>query len=301
MVTALATEYADYVYDLHYHMNVPEYDPMNANNPLPPSTRAFNYGVPVVPFAVLNGGANPGYRFDLRPPNGEINEEVLIGASLEAPLFEVFLEVDYLEDHLEGKATVVCIDENFDSYLQLYLVVIESEVTMYPNLREDSSFRNVVLDMLPTPTGKLIGNNWRSGKVAELEFSWEYADYLEDIEDLNVIAFVQDRESGSILQAADKPHSLLLDVPGDERAHETLKVYPNPAEASTTVRFTDRTVHPGQLILVDISGQEVKKVLVPPGSLIQKLDLSDLSQGMFMIFWKESGIVKGQAKLIHYR
>jgi hypothetical protein len=301
MVTALAREYADYVYDLHYHMNVPEYDPMHANNPVPPSTRAFNYGVPVVPYAVLNGGSSAEFRFDLRPPSEEINAEVLVGSSLEAPLFEVFLEVEYLEDQLDGKATVVCVDDEFDSYLQLYIVVLESEVTSYPNLRLDSTFRNVVLDMLPSPAGTLIGNSWSSGKVAELDFSWDYADYIEDIEDLNVIAFVQDRETGSILQAADLPYSLVLDLPGKKPSYEPLILYPNPAEDFTTVKFGTRTTHPGELILVDISGQEVKRRRIQQGTNIQELDLTDVSEGMFMIFWKESGILKGQAKLIHHR
>jgi len=217
LVNQISSEHGEYVYDLHYHMNVPEYDPMNANNPLPPSTRAFNYGVPVVPYAVLNGGISPEHRFDLTPPSGEISEEVLIGSFLEAPLFEVFLSVDYLEDHLEGKATIVCLADGFDSYLQLYMVVVETEVTTYPWLREDSTFRNVVLDMLPNPAGELIGNSWTSGKVVEFEFSWDYADYIEDIEDLKVVAFVQNRDDGSILQAAAMPHTLGVDAPGKKR------------------------------------------------------------------------------------
>ncbi|MEN8202069.1 MAG: hypothetical protein ABFS28_05685 [Bacteroidota bacterium] len=301
MVNSLSSKYGELVYDLHYHMNIPEYDPMNANNPLPPSTRAFNYGVPVVPYAVLNGGTSPEYRYDFTPPSGEISEDVLIGSSLEAPLFEVFLSVEYMDNHLEGTATVVCVDDRFDSYLQLYLVVIEKEVTSYHWLRQDSTFRNVVLDMLPSPAGKLIGNNWRSGKVSALEFSWDYVEYIEDIKDLSVVAFVQDRESGSILQATDMPNTLGVHAPGKKHVYESLVLYPNPAESFTSIKFGDRTGHPGQLILVDISGQEVMRIPVQQGTVVQKLDLINLPQGLFMVFWKEAGIVKGQAKLIHHR
>lgn len=301
LVTNLATKHAGLVYDLHYHMNIPEYDPMNANNPLPPSTRAFNYGVPVVPYAVLNGGTSPEYRFDLSSPSGEINEEVLLGSSFEAPLFEVFLSVDYQENRLEGKATVICVDDNFDSYLQIYIAVVEKEVTSYHWLRQDSTFRNVVLDMLPTPAGKLLGNNWWSGKVSELEFNWDYVDYIENIEDLSVVAFVQDREDGSILQADAMPHTFGVDIPRSKRSFSPMAIYPNPAEGSTTINFGNRTEQAGLLILVDVSGQEVKRVLIQEGALTQKLDLSNLPEGLFMVFWKEAGIIKGQAKLIHHR
>lgn len=301
MVTSFATEHAGMVYDLHYHMNIPEYDPMNASNPLPPSTRAFNYGVPVVPYAVLNGGASPEYRFDLSTPSGEIDEGVLIGSSFEAPLFEVFLTVDYQESKLEGKATVICVDDRFDSYLQMYIAVIETEVTSYHWLRQDSSFRNVVLDMLPTPAGKLLRNNWRTDKVAELVFSWDYAEYIEDIEDLSVVAFIQDRESGSILQAEALPHTLGVNLPGKKQTYKSMVLYPNPAEGSTTINFGDRTELPGQVILVDISGQEVMRVLIQEGNVTQILDLFQLFGGMYMVLWKEAGIMKGQAKLIHHQ
>jgi len=300
MVTSFATEHAGMVYDLHYHMNIPEYDPMNASNPLPPSTRAFNYGVPVVPYAVLNGGASPEYRFDLSTPSGKIDEGVLIGSSFEAPLFEVFLTVDYLDSKLEGKATVICVDDRFDSYLQMYIAVIETEVTSYHWLRQDSTFRNVVLDMLPEPAGKLLGNNWSTGKVAELDFSWDYAEYLEDIEDLSVVAFIQDRESGSILQAEALPHTLGVNSPGKKLSYKSMVLYPNPAESSTTINFGERTELPGQVILVDISGQEVMRILIQEGTVTQILDLSQLPGGMYMVLWKEAGILKGQAKLIHH-
>ena len=94
IVNNFAVEHSGLVYDLHYHMAYPQEDPMNVNNPLPPSIRAFNYGVPDVPYAVLNGGASSAYRFNLTPPVGEINEEVLIESSLETPVFELFLTVD---------------------------------------------------------------------------------------------------------------------------------------------------------------------------------------------------------------
>jgi len=300
MVSDFATKHAGLIYDLHYHMNMPEDDPMNANNPLPPSTRAFNYGVPLVPYAVLNGGSGPEFRYDLSPPSNLIDEGVLIGSSLEKPVFEIFLSVDYQDSKLEGTVTVLCVDDRYDSYLQLYIVVIEKEVTSYPWLSQDSSFRNVVLDMLPTPAGKLLGNNWRSGSVSELDFSWDYVSYIEDVEDLSVVAFVQDRESAYILQADAMPHTFGVNMPGKSQPFNSLVLYPNPAESYTTINFGKRTEGDGLLVLVDISGQEVMSTTVLKGSSRQRLDLSHLPEGLFMVSWKESGTVKGQAKLIRH-
>lgn len=297
-VNEFAMANAGLVFDLHYHMSYPQEDPMNTNNPLPPSTRAFNYGVPVVPYAVLNGGASPEYRFDLTPQDTKIDEEVLYSSSVESPLFELLLTVDYAADGLEGVATVVCLDDNFNSNLQLYLVVIEKEVTAYGWLNQDSMFRNVVLDMLPTPAGKLLGNNWTPGKTSEIDFSWDYASYVEDVEDLSVVAFVQDRESGSILQAEILPHTFGVSAPGREVETHSMELYPNPARDYCTINFGSNTDKKGQLLVVDISGREVLISPVQQGVLVKKLDLKELPEGLFMVLWKESGIVRGEAKLI---
>lgn len=300
-VNNFAEEHSGLVYDLHYHMDYPQEDPMNINNPLPPSTRAFNYGVPDVPYAVLNGGISPAHRFNLTPPMGEINEEMLIGSSLETPVFEIFLTVDYMADSLKGKATIVCLDQNFDSNLQLYVVVIEKEVSSYNWLNQDSSFRNVVLDILPSPAGKLLGNNWASESTTEIEFAWEYASYMEDREDLSVVAFVQDRENGGILQAAAEPHTFALGIPPYQPESSQLLIYPNPARDHFTVNFGLNTRSEGQLIMVDISAREMLNIPVPMGTLIQEVNLTALPEGMFIVLWKEAGILKGEAKLIHHR
>jgi len=301
MVNNFAMKHAGLVYDLHYHMAYPQEDPMNVNNPLPPSTRAFNYGVPDVPYAVLNGGVSAAFRFNLTPPAGEISEEMLMGSSLETPVFELFLSVDYREDSLRGKATIVCLDQNFNSYLQLYVVVIEKEVSSYYWLNQDSSFRNVVLDILPTSAGKLLGNSWSSESTSEIEFSWEYASYLEDKEDLSVVAFVQDRESGLILQAAAEPHTFGVAVPRDKIVSPGMFIYPNPAGDQCRINFGSRTVKDGQLVLVDISGREVMYTMVPRGTQVQRLDLTQLPEGLFMVLWKEAGVLKGESKLILQR
>ena len=64
MVDTLAdTERGDVV-DIQYHMSYPGDDPMNQNNPEPASTRSINYGIPTVPYAVVDGGVSPEYRYD---------------------------------------------------------------------------------------------------------------------------------------------------------------------------------------------------------------------------------------------
>ncbi len=110
-VSRFALDHEGMVYDLHYHMDYPATDPMNQNNPTPPSSRAFTNNVPLVPYAVLNGGVSSEYRFDLTLPMEEIDEGLLQSASEELPSFELELTVDFLETRMEGNARIICLDD----------------------------------------------------------------------------------------------------------------------------------------------------------------------------------------------
>jgi hypothetical protein len=299
IVKRFAMEHAGTVIDLYYHMETPEDDPMNSNNPYPSSTRSFNYGVPVVPYAVLNGGVTPEYRFDLSPPPMELDDLPLIRSSLEAPLFDLSLSVDYQENRLEGNISVTCLGDAFDSYLLLYIVVIELEVTAYPYLNQGIPFRNVVLDMLPT-TGILLGNNWKPGTTEETGFSWGYASYIEDVDDLCVVAFVQDRDINNrwILQAVAVPHPDYVGIPGKTDVNRPMHLYPNPARDYLHIDFGVRTGNEGELVVVDISGRVVMKTIIQQDTADQQIDISQLPEGMFVVLWRESGMVLGHAKLV---
>ncbi len=302
LVKDFAREHAGTVLDLHYHMEIPEDDPMNSNNPDPPSTRSFNYGIPVVPYAVLNGGVTPEYCFDLSPPTTELDELPFIRSTLEEPVFDLSLSVDYQESRLEGDVTVTCLGDSFDSYLLLYIVVIEQAVTSYPYLNQGIAFRNVVLDMLPT-TGILLGNNWSSGATEEIDFSWDYAGYVEDVEDLCVVAFVQDREVNHrwVFQAVAEPHPDYVGIYGKIDENRPMVLYPNPARDYLHVDFGSRAGNGDQLVVVDISGCKVMKTSIQQGTAVQRIDISRLPEGMFVVLWKESGMVRGRAKLVRHR
>jgi hypothetical protein len=301
MVKAYSTSHTGIVYDLHYHMDYPEEDPMNAYNPLPPLARSINYGVPVVPYAVLNGGVTSEYRYNLVPPDGMLSEEILKGAASEAPVFDLSLTVDYGVDRLEGTVNITCLDASFNANLQLYLVVIEKAVTSYPGLSEDGTFRNVVLDMIPSPSGQLLGNNWNVGTSMDFDFSWEYVDFLEDMEDLRVVAFVQDRDHGWVLQADAVDADLQVGTAPAVMTLPSMEVYPNPARDQLTVYFGNRTRGGGELEVVDISGRQVMIMRVQEGLTTRQLDISRLPEGLFMVLYRESGMVQGHARFIRYR
>jgi len=299
IVKKFVSDHSSLVTDIQYHMDYPGVDSMNLNNPVPPSVRSFNYGVPNVPYAVLNGGSGSEYRYDFSGPSEQPDEEVLTASSLEIPPFDVNLDVVFLSNSLDGKVRVKCNKDVFSSNIQLYVVVIEKLVTAYTGAGQTTSFRNVVLDMLPSASGKLLGDAWGSGIYKDLDFNWSYASYVEDVEDLEVIAFILDRDHDQVLQSAVvdyTPEVGFENIPADE---VKLALYPNPAGEFVYVNFGAEVEQHGQLMIVDLAGRGIISSPVLPGYSIQKLDISNLSQGIYLVRWIESGVLKGHGKLVH--
>ena len=301
VVDLLEVEHSGNLIDLQYHMDYPGEDAMNENNPYPPSNRAFHYGVQGVPYAVLNGGVEPGTRYDFSEPSQEPDDEALKKASLDVPPFKLALYLDYFENSLDATVKVTCTADTFASNVQLYVVVMEREVTAYMGQNQDTSFRNVVLDMLPNPTGKLLGSGWNLGKSETKTFTWDYAEYVEDVEDLSVVAFIQDRDNFKVLQANAKPHTPGVRIQTKIKETGSLAVYPNPASENLYVNFGTQVKFSGQLKIVDLSGREVMHSDVVAGYTIQHLDISHLSRGMYHIYWMEGGELKGRNKLVFTR
>lgn len=286
------------VIDLQYHMDYPGMDPMNLNNPFPPATRAFAFGIQGVPSAVLNGGSRSEHLFDFSDPANEPNDDVLQQANLEIPVFDMDLDVNWFENRLEATSLVTCKTDTFNSYVQLYIAVIESYVTAYTGSNQDTMFRNVVLDILPSPAGKLLGSEWYDGKTDSRSYSWDYQEYIEDIDDLAVVAFIQDRDHGQVLQVATAYLTPLVGQADKYQETRSLSIYPNPARDQLYVNIGSRHKNIGQIVFLDLSGKTVKVMDIQPDNSLYQLNVANLSMGMYMIYWIDSGVVRGREKLV---
>ncbi|MEN8156676.1 MAG: T9SS type A sorting domain-containing protein [Bacteroidota bacterium] len=301
MVDAYVRENRPHVLDLQYHTDLPGADPMNANNAYPPSVRSFFYGVPGAPYAILNGREAPEYRVNFSDLTEMPDERLLLQSAIEQQHFEMELEVAWEEQRLEAVATISCLDETYPANVQLYMAVVESEVTAYVGGNQDVEFRNVVLDMLPTPTGELLGSDWKQGDVVTKSLSWDYAGFIEDIEDLAVVAFIQDRDRGVVLQVSAAYKDTLVGIGKPGNLARELTVYPNPAMDLLFVNLGERSTGIGSLVITDLSGRGIMEVEIQPGYAIIRLETGSLPQGIYMVSWVESGLLKGQNKLIILR
>jgi len=274
---------------------------MGRNNPDPSTTRSFNYGVPQIPYTVLDGGVSPDYRYDLSGQEVGPVEDHLRLSTLETPEFDIDLSVNWLRTGLEVSTTVNCESESLDKYIQLYVVVFETSVTAYTGENGDTHFRNVVFDMLPSPAGKLLGNRWRKGNIDEQNYTWTYKPYVEDIDELAVAAFVQDRATGQILQAAVDYKDKTVGSMQTETLPGSLSIYPNPAHSQVFVNLGEKVSQSGRIEVMDMGGKVVMEEEVPPGYQLIRLDIEHLNKGMYILRWIETEQVRGVSKLVKTR
>jgi len=296
-VAQYASLHSGRLFDLHFHMDTPMPDPLNSQNPGPPGTRSFHYGIPTVPYAVLNGGATGEYRFDLSE-NPVLEDQPLYKSSGEVPLFDLSVEADFHEDHLEGTVTVTCLDQAYDTYVQLYVVILEKEVTLYPDLSADSAFRNVVLDMVPSPAGTLIDQSWQPGQVRFYDFYWEYAEFLEDIEDLSVVSYIQERDEGWILQAGESSFKFGVGIQEPPAGTKALAIFPNPATSSIRIRLGQAPAARGRLSVTDLSGRELMIEPTRSGENEYLMNVGQLPRGLYLLRWQQAGKIMGTGKFI---
>ena len=301
VVDAFDAAFFSDVISLQYHTSFPGIDPMNMNNPDPASTRSGILGIGVVPYAVLNGGGDETRRYDFALPSRHPDSDELFRSSLEVPGFTVDLDVDWLTGHVEASATVTCRDNSIASNIQLYIAVIETEVLSYTGGNSDNRFRNVVLDMLPTPAGKLLGAEWYAGMEITTFNTWEYADYVEDVEDLALVAFIQDRSTDEILQAAVSYKDPNVGTDRSGISPLSVRVFPNPTKGELTVVTGLTDIGSRHILIFDLSGRIVYREVIPPGQEPVQLDLRHFDPGIYIFQLHDRSGILGIAKfsLIH--
>ena len=121
---------------------------------------------------------------------------------------------------------------------------------------------------------------------------------MEDINDLAIAAFIQDRSSKKILQAAVAYYDPSVGKPDPLSENSSLHVYPNPAHQLIHVNLGYRIENTGRIELFDIHGKVVFEETILPGYQVIQLDIDQLDNGMYLLRWSETGKVKGVSKFV---
>ena len=154
------------------------------------------------------------------------------------------------------------------------IAVIEKETTNNTGSNGETSFKHVMMKMLPDAGGTNV--SLVDGTPTTLTYSYDMSTtHVEELSDLAVVAFVQDNTNKNVMQSVYIPNGV---VSVSEYAFNNVKIYPNP---STGKIFIDSQESINYSVL-DIDG----RIILPQKSLSNTneiIDLSNLPSGIYLL------------------
>ena len=230
---------------------------------------------------MLDGGVMENTAFDFGGWEDPVDE--LDKLTLENPFFRIILTMQLGNDGLTTHIRSIALQDIDSTGIDLNVAVLEKVVSGYTGKNGDTEFRNVVLDMLPTPAGTLFARSWNKGDEEKRTFRWDYK-YMEDqdYDELMIVAFLQDSKTGKILQVAAAENS---EYPMAVQNHHVkeLSLYPNPSRSVIYVDHAGLLTSGGIIEITDMTGRIMQKYRVVPGEQVSEIQLHDLSPGTYLL------------------
>jgi hypothetical protein len=154
----------------------------------------------------------------------------------------------------------------------LHAAVIEKVTTGNVGSNGETSFKHVMMKMVPNASGTTI--NTTAGTPISGQITASLANtFIEENSDLEVILFIQNAATKEIMQSFKATDALSL----EDNALAKVKLYPNPA--SNNIRFTN--IQEATIMITDVTGKVVLQTEgVDENSII---NVSNLNSGIYLV------------------
>jgi hypothetical protein len=198
----LLNDNLDKATSLKYQVWWPGYDPMYLDNETDVNDRVSYYSVLGVPDARIDGSVvvNDCSAYDGAPAcvdQADIDEQYAVTSPLLVEVTHSFSS-DYLTINVHVDVTAGA-DVTGDLKLQVAITERNLFWPSAPGTNGEVDFYNVMKKMLPDASGTSTGD-FTSGETKSYDFSWTL-DYIYLMNELQVVAFVQDDDTKDVLQS----------------------------------------------------------------------------------------------------
>ncbi len=200
----------DKVVAIKHQVSFPGYDPMNEHNPNEILSRRNYYNVRSVPSTTIDGDG-PGSPYNL------ITQESIDAAAAIPAGFEINLthKINKTFDGVDVQMEITATQASSGTY-KAHIVVIEKEINYAtaPGTNGEKDFYNVAKKFLPSVSGTNLPSDWEVGDKQTVNASWTFENVF-DLEQIAVVAFVQDNRGLGVSQAAFSDANLQAAGPND--------------------------------------------------------------------------------------
>ncbi len=297
VVNPLYNHLFDDLVKLEYHTEFPGEDPLNDINPAMPATRVLFYGITSVPYTVLNGGTDNSLRFNY--VNSTIEQKDVRIQSLKDPSFDIGLQVEYAEDHLNADVTVTALKDLPAEERIIQVVVYEKLLEGINTQNGESNFLNVAIEMLPNAAGTAEFNSWNKGKSNTYHFTWNYSNVF-NVDMLRVASFIQSDLTKEVYQAvADDNTNITTGRRETPVSGPSVRIYPNPANDIVNIEVAAPGRGKCYAEILDMAGRVLLREQINPDENIKQVSLNSLNKGLYFVRISNSrGITWNVTKLV---
>ncbi|MEL6673344.1 MAG: choice-of-anchor Q domain-containing protein [Bacteroidota bacterium] len=272
-IQSLSEPFGDFIIPIQLHI-LPG-DEFYEKNPAGPRARALYYGVSEPGIAIVDGN-------DFAGPTSELTSAILETSLLDESPITISI------DSTEADAIRISSSRDLPGETIVYVAVIEHTADQPYVLRK----------FLPDAAGMNFFG-WNQGQTETFDLEWVAEDLpspssiIDQYDSLQVVVFVQDRETREIYQTASSPiWTGLLDpaelregsFPGPQSGN--FRLYPNPVRGSLAIDFGRIQEESTEIAISDMQGKHIFSQVLPKGESVYKLDLAELAAGVYHLHLK---------------
>jgi hypothetical protein len=285
LLTSLNTNNNSNVSCVKYHMNWPAPGNDPSYNPDGNSRKSY-YGVTGIPDLYLDG----------HPMTQGSEEEIM-----DAQAVPAFVSVD-AQAIMDGTYLTVQVDvtpyANFTGTHKLHIAVLEYAYDYAASTTVQDEFHHVQRKMMPNASGSTL-TTLTAGETQSFAPGYSFIvggpaqgnyNLWTDMENLRVVAFVQNTTTKEVLQADIATISVGMDELAGDMA---MGLYPNPTNGQVTVNFEMPEHGSANFQVFNMQGELVHSASVnaAPGVQRANLDLQGLADGLYHV-----DLVVGEAR-----
>ena len=180
-----------------------------------------------------------------------------------------------MESAIDIDGDNVTVTVNITPYISaemtVQIAVLEKETLNNTGSNGETSFENVMMKMLPNAEGTLV--NFQSGTEEVIIETFDMSSTnVEEMDDLIVVAFVQNNPTKQIMQSTSSDVTL----GNQDNVFENVSLYPNPSNGYVNI-VTNKEL---QVVVYNVLGEKVFSKTV---TNTEVLDLSNLNSGMYFV------------------
>ena len=267
------------VIDIQYHTNFPGADPFNELNPYVSSARSLHYGLSSIPITIMNGTEH----FDFS--QNQISKNKVIIASLDDVNFNMDISANINSSTIATEVAITSQIDTSDLELTLFVAVLEKEITGISGTNGEIKFESVIKEMLPNPAGETIQKSWSINETLNKNYNWDVKN-ITDIDEIILVAFIQDKNTLEIYQAATTdtttlPTSIQEFVNNTDKF--SLLVFPNPVSEKVSILSNQPITKNSKLRILNQEGQVVINKEIKATTNLLEINVNNLLSGFYYI------------------